>query len=126
MTFSALDSELIGPLFASEAMRAVFSDRSRIAAMLAAEVALARAEAAAGLVPKGLATAIARIGAADLDMAALGKSTADAGVVAIPFVKAVEAKLPEKLRGRISILARPARTSSTRPLVLQMRDGVRR
>ena len=94
MTFSALDSGLTGPLFASDAMRAVFSDRAALAAMLAAETALARAEGAAGLVPKGLAPALARIKADDLDIAALGARTRDAGVVAIPFVKAVEALLP--------------------------------
>jgi 3-carboxy-cis,cis-muconate cycloisomerase len=34
MSFSALDSELLGPLFATGAMRAVFSDQARLAAML--------------------------------------------------------------------------------------------
>ena len=43
MTFSALDSELLGPLFATEEMRAIFSDESYLAAMLRAEAALARA-----------------------------------------------------------------------------------
>src|SRR5581483_6086170 len=99
MTFSALDSALTAPLFASDAIRAVFSDRARIAAMLQTETALARAEAKAGLVPAGLARALEGIAPDDLDAAALGAKTADAGVVAIPFVKAVEARLPEKLRG---------------------------
>ena len=99
MTFSALDSELTGPLFATDAMRAVFSDRARIAAMLRVEAALARAEAAKGIVAKELAAAIAKIAPDDLDLAAIGAKTADAGVPAIPFVKAVEAKLPAKLRG---------------------------
>ena len=101
MTFSALDSGLTGPLFASDAMRAVFSDRAALTAMLAAETALARAEGAAGLVPKGLAPALARIKADDLDIAALGARTRDAGVVAIPFVKAVEALLPTGLRAHL-------------------------
>ena len=101
MTFSALDSGLTGPLFASDAMRAVFSDRAALTAMLAAETALARAEGAAGLVPKGLAPALARIKADDLDIAALGARTRDAGVVAIPFVKAVEALLPDRLRAHL-------------------------
>ena len=55
MTFSALDSALLGTLFATDTMRAVFSDEARLAAMLRAETALARAEAAAGLVPDALA-----------------------------------------------------------------------
>ncbi len=101
MTFSALDSELTGPLFASDAMRAVFSDRNRLEAMIAVEAALARAEAAAGQVPKGLAPAIARLSADDFDLAALGAATANAGVVTIPFIKALEAKLPDRLRGHV-------------------------
>ncbi len=122
MTFSALDSGLTGPLFASDAMRAVFSDRATLAAMLAAETALARAEARAGLVPKGLAPALARIKAADLDIAALGLATRDTGVVAIPFVKAVEALLPKKLSGHVHKGATSQDIVDT-ALVLQMADA---
>ena len=46
MSFSALDSALTGPLFATAEMRAVFSDRARIGAMLRVEAALARAAGA--------------------------------------------------------------------------------
>src|ERR1043165_9829712 len=97
MSFSALDSELLGPLFASAAMRAVFSDRRRIAAMLAVEAALARAEAEHGLVPPELAPAIEEISPDDLNLAELGRETALAGVPVIPFVKVVEARLPKRL-----------------------------
>ena len=99
MTFSALDSALSGPLFATEKMRAVFSDRSRVAGMLRAEAALARAEAKAGIVAKGLAEAIGKITPEDLDIDALGREIAVSGIPVIPFAKAVEARLPEKLRG---------------------------
>ena len=51
MTFSALDADLLGPLFATDAMRATFADQARLAAMLHAEAALARAEARFGIVP---------------------------------------------------------------------------
>lgn len=122
MTFSALDSGLTGPLFASDAMRAVFADRGRLAAMLAVETALARAQGAAGLVPKGLAPALARITADDLDIAALGERTRDAGVVAIPFVKAVEALLPERLRAHLHKGATSQDIVDT-ALVLQMADA---
>src|SRR4029077_13713687 len=97
MTFAALDSELLGPLFASDAMRAVFSDRRRITAMLQVEAALARAEAKFRLVPKELATAIDGVAAGDRALAARGREIALAGVPAIPFVKAVQAKLPKDL-----------------------------
>jgi 3-carboxy-cis,cis-muconate cycloisomerase len=123
MTFSALDSALTGPLFASDAMRAVFSDRARIAAMLKVEAALARAEAAKGLVPKTLAAAIERIKADDLDLAALGARTADAGMPTIPFVKAVESRLPAKLRGDFHKGATSQDILDT-ALVLQIADGL--
>jgi 3-carboxy-cis,cis-muconate cycloisomerase len=95
MTFSALDSALTGPLFATEEMRAVFSDAARIAAMLRVEGALARAEAQAGLAPKSLAREIAEISAADFDLSEIGARTAEAGVPSIPFLKALEARLPD-------------------------------
>ena len=97
MTFSALDSALTGPLFATDAMRSVFSDRARLRAMLRMEAALARAQAGLGLVPDTLAPAIEAISPDDLDLEALGYGTALAGVPAIPFVKAVQARLPPAL-----------------------------
>lgn len=97
MTFSALDSALLGPLFATEAMRNCFSDEARLRAMLAAEAALARAEEGLGLVPAGLADAVAALGPEQLDAAALGRKTALSGVPTIPFVKAVQALLPPGL-----------------------------
>ncbi len=122
MTFSALDSALLGPLFATSAMTAVFSDRARIAAMLRAEVALARAEAAAGLVPAELAAAIAAISADDLDPAALGAETALAGVPVIPFVKAVRKRLPVALEPFFHKGATTQDIADT-ALVLVMRDA---
>ena len=122
MTFSALDSGLTGPLFASDAMRAVFAERATLAAMLAAETALARAEGAEGLVPKGFALALARIKPEDLRIAALGQRTRDAGVVAIPFVKAVEALLPETLRAHLHKGATSQDIVDT-ALVLQLADA---
>ena len=123
MTFSALNSQLIGPLFATDAMRAVFSDRARIGAMLKVEAALARAEAKLGLVPKNLAAAIARVAPDDLDLAALGTKAAEAGVITIPFVKAVEARLPENLRGHFHFGATSQDILDT-ATVLQIRDGL--
>jgi len=123
VTFSALDSELTGPLFASEAMRAVFSDRRRIAAMLQVEAALARAEAKHNLVPRELAAAIDEIAADDLDLALLGRETAVAGVPVIPFVKAVQAKLPKSLEPHFHRGATTQDIADT-ALVLQMREAL--
>lgn len=97
VTLSALDSDLVGPLFATDRMRACFSDEARVAAMLRAEAALARAEAALGLVPETLAPAIDGIAPASLDLPALGRQTAVSGVPSIPFIKAAQAQLPLEL-----------------------------
>jgi 3-carboxy-cis,cis-muconate cycloisomerase len=99
MAFAALDSELTGPLFATDEMRAAFSDREKVAAYLKAEAALAEAEARHGLVPAALAAAIRKLTPDDFELAEIGAKTADAGAPTIPFIKAAEAKLPEKLRG---------------------------
>jgi 3-carboxy-cis,cis-muconate cycloisomerase len=123
MTFSALESELLGPLFATDAMREVFSDRARIRTMLRAEAALARAQAQLGLVPQELARAIEAISPDDLDIAALGKETAIAGVPTIPFIKAVRAKLPKELERAFHKGATTQDIVDT-ALVLQMRDGL--
>jgi 3-carboxy-cis,cis-muconate cycloisomerase len=123
MTFSALDSALTGALFATAAMRAAFSDRARIAAMLKVEAALARAEAAAGLAPKALAAAVAAVKPDDLDLAALGEQAETAGVLTIPFVKAVEARLPEAMRGHFHKGATSQDILDT-ALMLQVRDGL--
>ncbi|SFL33090.1 lyase family protein [Methylobacterium pseudosasicola] len=123
MTFSALDSGLLGPLFATAAMRAVFSDEARIAAMLRAEAALARAEAEAGLVPAALADALDALTPAALDLEALGAGTALAGVPVIPFVSAVRKLLPAELEAGFHKGATTQDIADT-ALVLQMRDGL--
>ena len=97
MTLSAIDSALLGPLFTTAAMRDAFSDQARLAAMLEAEAALARVQAQLGLVPEALAPAIEAIRADSLDATALGVQTALAGVPTIPFVHAVQARLPKEL-----------------------------
>src|SRR3989304_5677939 len=101
MTFSALDSKLTGPLFASAEMRLAFSDGARLAQMLRVEAALARAEALHGLAPKALAAATERVKPDGLDIAEIGKSTVGAGLPTIPFLKAVEARIPRSLRGHL-------------------------
>jgi 3-carboxy-cis,cis-muconate cycloisomerase len=117
MSFSALDSAITGPLFATPAMAAVYSDRSRIAAMLRMEAALARAQ---GLGELG--AAIDAIAPDDLDMEALGRETAIAGVPVIPFVKEVQARLPGNLERSFHRGATTQDVADT-ALVLQMSDA---
>ncbi len=90
-------SSLHGPLFASAAMRALLSDRARLQRLLDVEAALARAEAAAGVIPARAVAAIEAACTADLyDPAELGEAAAIAGNVTIPLVKRLTARVAEK------------------------------
>jgi 3-carboxy-cis,cis-muconate cycloisomerase len=122
MTFSALDSALTGPLFGSDDMRAVFGDRARLVAMLRMEAALARAQSRFGLVPEALAPAIEAITPDQLEMESIGTGTVLAGVPTIPFVKAVQQKLPKDLEPSFHKGATTQDIADT-ALVLQMRDA---
>jgi len=73
-------------------MRAILDDRARVQRMLDFEVALARAEAAVGIVP---ALAIERIAEAAqrYDLQALGEAAVAAGNIAIPLINALTAEV---------------------------------
>ncbi len=124
MTFSSLDSLLLGPLFVTDGMRDCFSDEARLSAMLASEAALARAEASLGLAPAELAAALDAIEPASLDAAALGRQTVLAGVPTIPFVKAVQARLPAALERAFHKGATTQDILDT-AVVLQIRQALR-
>jgi 3-carboxy-cis,cis-muconate cycloisomerase len=79
---------LLDPLFGSAAMDEVFSDGARLQRMLDFEAALARAEAACGLIPGAAAQAIASKCKVNLlDVGALATATALSLNPAIPLVK---------------------------------------
>src|SRR6266568_830140 len=123
MAFSPLDSRLLGPLFATRAMRSAFCDRARLAAMLQAEAALARAQARFGIVPAALGDALSAIDPDSFDIQTLGQDTAIAGVPTIPFVKAVQAQLAKEFERSLH------RGTTTQDifdtaLVLQVREGL--
>lgn len=81
---------LLDPLFSTAAMQAVFCDRARLQAMLDYEAALARAEAAVGVIPPAAAVAIAaQCRAALYSIGELATATRLAGNPAIPLVKAL-------------------------------------
>lgn len=122
MTFSSLDSGLLGPLFATQEMRSVFADEGRLAAFLRFESALARVQARLGLVPEALADALAEIGPDAFDLAALGQATAVSGVPVIPFLAALREALPDGLERHLHKGATTQDVIDT-ALALQIRDG---
>jgi 3-carboxy-cis,cis-muconate cycloisomerase len=88
---------LLDPLFRSQAVEKVFSNRATLQAMLDFEAALARAEARAGFIPAAAAPAIeAKCHAELYDMTVLARAAANAGNLAIPLVKQLTLLVAQK------------------------------
>ena len=97
MTSALTTSSLLTPLISSAAMRAILDDRARLQHMLNVEVALARAEAALGIIPVSCVDPIAEAARAErYDIAALGREAVEAGTVVVPLVKALTAEVAKK------------------------------
>src|SRR3954452_329935 len=122
MSFSPLDSDLLGPLFTTVAMRDCFTDRSWIASMLAVEAALARSESRLFPAPHALGLAIQAIRPDDLDIPSIGVQAGIAGVPTIPFVKAVQSRLSAELERSFHKGATTQDIIDT-ALVLRLRDA---
>src|ERR1700704_4411304 len=85
-------SPLLAPLFSSAAMRAVCDDAAYLQHMLDFEAALARAEAAVGVIPASAAASIAQACKAEaFELAVLAEAATRSGNLAIPLVKALTA-----------------------------------
>lgn len=87
-------SPLLAPLLSSAAMRAICDDSALLQHMLDFEAALARAEAATGVIPQAAAGPIgAACRAENFDLAALADAATRAGNLAIPLVKTLTANV---------------------------------
>ncbi len=114
-------------LFGDPDVDALLSDASRVSAMLRVEVALARAEAATGVIPARAITAIERgADVADYDLFALAAEAVNAGNLAIPLVR----RLTERVARIDEESARYVHWGATSQdvidsaTVLQLRDAV--
>ena len=87
-------SPMLAPLLSSAAMRAVCDDAATLQHMLDFEAALARAEAAIGVIPESAVAAIeAACAASRFDIDALAEASTRSGNLAIPLVKALTAEV---------------------------------
>jgi 3-carboxy-cis,cis-muconate cycloisomerase len=83
-------SPLLAPMLSSAAMRAVCDDVACLQHMLDFEAALARAEAATGVIPANAAGGIGKACKAEaFDLAGLAEAATRSGNLAIPLVKAL-------------------------------------
>jgi 3-carboxy-cis,cis-muconate cycloisomerase len=87
-------SPLLAPMLSSAAMRTVCDDRAYLQNMLEFEAALARAEAATGVIPASASGPIeAACKASAFDLAAIAQAATRSGNLAIPLVKALTANV---------------------------------
>jgi 3-carboxy-cis,cis-muconate cycloisomerase len=85
---TAIDSVVFRNLFATEAMRQVFSDENRVQKYLDFEAALARAQGRLGVIPQGAAAEIARhCHIREFDFAKLAAQTERIGYPVLPVVQ---------------------------------------
>jgi 3-carboxy-cis,cis-muconate cycloisomerase len=97
MTNPLSPSSLLTPLISSVDVRALLDDRARLQRMLDFEVALARAEAAVGVIPALATDAIAAAARAErYDLPMLGAQSAVAGNLAIPLIQALTAEVAKQ------------------------------
>jgi 3-carboxy-cis,cis-muconate cycloisomerase len=99
---SAAAGGLFGGVFARGPVAARVGDQALLQALLDAEAALARASAAAGVIPAGAAEAIAAAcDAGGFDAEALGRQAAAAGNPVVPLVRALAGRLPDGAAGHV-------------------------
>ena len=120
-------TSLLDPLFRTDAMREIFSDRGRLQGMLDFEAALARAEARTGVIPKAAAPAIgAQCQAKLFDIEALVRGAVPAGNTAIPMVKALTALVEKRDKAAAGYVHWGATSQDAMDtgLVLQLRSAL--
>ncbi|MGA8037948.1 MAG: 3-carboxy-cis,cis-muconate cycloisomerase [Candidatus Acidiferrales bacterium] len=120
-------TRLLDPLFTTEAMREVFSDRSTLQGMLDFEAALARALVATGQAPAGVLTAIEKACQADAyDTAGIAVDAALSGNLAIPLLKQLTASVEraEKNASRFVHFGATSQDAIDTGRVLQIREAL--
>lgn len=124
MTLNPADSAIFGGLYGTDEIRALFDDRRRLGFMLEVEVALARAQAALGIIPAEAAEAIAAAADPDaLDLAQIRAETEKAGQPVMALAKALtQAAGPEA--GRWIHWGATTQDITDTALVLQLRAAL--
>lgn len=120
-------ARLLDPLFTTEAMREIFSDRRTLQGMLDFESALARALVATGHAPAGILPAFEKACVADsYDASAIARDAALAGNLAIPLLKELTASVEriDKSAAPFVHFGATSQDAIDTGLVLQVRDAL--
>ncbi len=127
MPVNPADSVVFGTLYGSDAMRAVFDERSFLQRMLDVEAALARVEAGLGLIPGTAAAAIEAAARVEhLDTAELAASVRNVGYPVVGLVRGLSRAAEARQAGAGGYTHWGATTQDIMDtaLVLQIRDGL--
>lgn len=123
MAVNPADSPVLGALYGTDAMRAVFGEHAFLQRMLDVEAALARAQARLGIVPAEAAAAITGAARAErLDLPALAAATRNTGYPVVGLVKQLSA-LAGPEAGRWTHWGATTQDIMDTAVVLQMRDA---
>ncbi len=128
MTIGILQSTLFGDMFGTAAMRAAFGELAFLARCVEVEAALARAQAAVGIVPHEAAAAISTAAAAaaaepqSLDLVRLKRETEVVGYPILPLVRQLAERAGEA--GRYLHWGATTQDIMDTAAVLQIRDGL--
>jgi 3-carboxy-cis,cis-muconate cycloisomerase len=119
------DGAVYGAVYGSDAMRAIMAERAHLAAMLAMEAALARAQARLGIIPAEAAAAItaAAADASKLDARGLAESARGMGFASVGLVKQLST-LAGAEAGRWTHWGATTQDVLDTALVLQLRDAL--
>ncbi len=124
MSVNPADQTVFGALYGTDAMRAVFAERTYLQRMLDVEAALARAQARLGIVPADAAATItAAADAARLDLPALAAATRNTGYPVVGLVRQLSALAGEQA-GRWTHWGATTQDIMDTATVLQMREGL--
>lgn len=124
MTVNPVDSTILGGLFGSDALRAVFAERAWLQRLLDVEAALARVQARLGIIPGAAARAIADAARAELmSVEEIAASTKVVGYPVVAVTKAL-AKAAGPEAGRYVHWGATTQDILDTALVLQLREAL--
>jgi 3-carboxy-cis,cis-muconate cycloisomerase len=124
MPVNPADGAVLGALYGTDAMRAAFGEDAYLQKMLDVEAALARAQAALGIIPAEAAATITHVARAEaLDRAALAAATRNTGYPVVGLVDQLS-KLAGEDAGRWTHWGATTQDIMDSALVLQIRDGL--
>ena len=127
MTEALAPSSLLLPMFSTAAMRAVVDDGARVQRMLDFAAALARAEAAVGVIPHEAVDPITAAAKAErYDLAALAAAAPAAGNIFVPLAAALTAEVAKTSADAAAFVhfGASAQDAIDTALVLELRAGL--